>query len=81
MSDRDRIPTVQVGSGEKFVNDRGITAIKDGIKSSGANGQRLEKPDWLRIRVRGEEPVAVATNAADHESHRAMNRLPDSLNE
>jgi len=53
MSDRDRIPIVQVGSGEKFINDRGITAIKDGIKSSGADGQRLAKPDWLRIRVRG----------------------------
>ena len=33
MSDKDRIPTVQVASGEKFVNDKGITAIKDGIKS------------------------------------------------
>jgi lipoic acid synthetase len=53
MSDRDRIPAVQVGSGEKFVNDRGITAIKDGIKSSGADGHRLAKPDWLRIKVRG----------------------------
>ena len=53
MSDRDRIPTVQVGSGAKFVNDRGITAIKDGIKSSVNDGQRLSKPDWLRIRVRG----------------------------
>jgi lipoyl synthase len=53
MSDQDRIPTVQVGSGEKFVNHRGITAIKDGIKSSGVDGQRLRKPDWLRIRVRG----------------------------
>jgi lipoyl synthase len=53
MSDHDRIPTVQVGSGEKFINDRGITAIKDGIKSSGAAGPRLGKPDWLRIRVRG----------------------------
>ncbi len=53
MSDRDRIPAVQVGSGEKFVNDRGITAIKDGIKSSVNDGQRLSKPDWLRIRVRG----------------------------
>ena len=53
MSDRDRIPAVQVGSGEKFVNDRGITAIKDGIKPSGGDSQRLSKPDWLRIRVRG----------------------------
>jgi lipoic acid synthetase len=53
MSDRDLIPAVQVGSGEKFVNDRGITAIKDGIKASARDGDRLAKPDWLRIRVRG----------------------------
>jgi len=53
MSDRDRIPAVQVGSGEKFVNDRGITAIKDGIKASSVVRQRLEKPRWLRIRMRG----------------------------
>jgi lipoic acid synthetase len=53
MSDRDLIPAVQVSSGEKFVNDRGITAIKDGIKASARDGDRLAKPDWLRIRVRG----------------------------
>ena len=55
MSDDNRIPSVQVGSGKKFVNDRGIAAIKDGIKSSTENGLRLGKPDWLRIRVRGGE--------------------------
>lgn len=53
MPHKNRIPAVQVGSGEKFVNDRGIAAIKDGIKSSGGGTQRLGKPDWLRIRVRG----------------------------
>lgn len=53
MSDNDRIPAVQVGSGEKFVNDLGITAIKDGIKASVRADVRLKKPDWLRIRVRG----------------------------
>ena len=53
MSDNDRIPAVQVGSGEKFVNDLGITAIKDGIKASVGADVRLKKPDWLRIRVRG----------------------------
>ena len=53
MSNRDRIPAVQVGSGDKFVNDRGITAIKDGIKSAATTGERLRKPDWLRVRVRG----------------------------
>lgn len=53
MSDSDLIPSVQVSSGEKFVNDRGITAIKDGIKASARGAERLAKPDWLRIRVRG----------------------------
>jgi lipoyl synthase len=53
MSDRDRIPAIQVGSGDKFVNDRGITAIKDGIKATASPGERARKPDWLRIRVRG----------------------------
>ncbi|WP_116364387.1 lipoyl synthase [Parahaliea mediterranea] len=53
MADSNLIPTVQVYSGQKFVNDRGITAIKDGIKSSSGQGARLAKPDWLRIRARG----------------------------
>ncbi len=53
MTDRDRIPVVQVKSGEKFTNDRGITAIKDGIKQASAPGERLRKPDWLRVRIRG----------------------------
>ncbi len=53
MSDSDRIPAVQVGSGNKFVNERGITAIKDGIKSAANAAARQRKPDWLRVRVRG----------------------------
>ncbi len=53
MTDRDRIPVVQVKSGEKFTNDRGITAIKDGIKQANAPAERLRKPDWLRVRIRG----------------------------
>lgn len=53
MSDKNRIPTVQVGSGEKYVNARGVSAIKDGIKASAREGERLEKPDWLRVRLRG----------------------------
>jgi len=46
------IPTVQIASGEKFINDRGIAAIKDGIKRSAADGARLAKPDWLRMRIK-----------------------------
>ena len=55
MSDSQEklIPAVQITSGEKFVNDRGITAIKDGIKAQARDGARLAKPDWLRIRARG----------------------------
>lgn len=55
MTDETLIPAVQIHSGEKFVNDKGITAIKDGIKSSEQGGQRLAKPDWLRIKMRGGE--------------------------
>ncbi|MEJ2530297.1 MAG: lipoyl synthase [Halioglobus sp.] len=53
MPPKDLIPAVQIASGEKFVNEKGITAIKDGIKAASRGGERLAKPDWLRIRVRG----------------------------
>jgi lipoic acid synthetase len=53
MTDKHRIPVVQVSSGEKFVNDKGITAIKDGIKARAGGRQRLPKPDWLRVKIRG----------------------------
>ncbi len=53
MPDKELIPAVDVPSGGKFVNDRGITAIKDGIKASSAQHERLAKPEWLRVRVRG----------------------------
>ncbi len=43
-----------VRSGQKFSNDRGITAIKDGIKRSGqAAPARERKPPWLRVRLGG----------------------------
>ncbi|MDP5064004.1 MAG: lipoyl synthase [Haliea sp.] len=53
MANNKLIPIVQVPSGEKFVTERGIKAIKDGIKASQLGNERLAKPDWLRIRVRG----------------------------
>ncbi|MAT93127.1 MAG: lipoyl synthase [Halioglobus sp.] len=53
MADSDRIEVVQVPSGQKFVNRRGVSAIKDGIKASAAAPARLDKPDWLRVRLRG----------------------------
>jgi lipoic acid synthetase len=52
MSDSKLIPSVQIHSGEKFTNDRGVRAIKDGIKAVNQVSERLAKPDWLRIKVR-----------------------------
>lgn len=48
-----RIPAVQIHSGDKFTNELGITAIKDGIKAGSSEQQRLKKPDWLRMRIKG----------------------------
>jgi lipoic acid synthetase len=53
MSDNERIALVDVSSGEKFVNDRGMSVIKDGIKASVTQGERLQKPKWLRARIHG----------------------------
>ena len=54
MTDSNIIPTVQVASGEKFVNDKGIRAIKNGIKASQHNTPQKpikRKPEWLRIKA------------------------------
>lgn len=41
-----------VRSGEKYKTDQGFTAIKDGIKQSGANpGSTPRKPAWLRAKM------------------------------
>ena len=53
MSDKELIPAVQIPSGEKFVNDKGVRAIKDGIKASSSESARLAKPKWLRVKVQG----------------------------
>jgi lipoic acid synthetase len=53
MSDTIIIPTVQVPSGDKFVNDKGIRAIKDGVKAGKQASERLPKPKWLRVKVQG----------------------------
>ena len=47
------IPAVQVTSGQKFTNEKGITAIKNGIKASHHNPVPVKrKPSWLRVKVR-----------------------------
>ncbi len=51
MSNENLIPAVQIESGSKFVNDKGITAIKNGIKASNHSTVPLKtKPQWLRIK-------------------------------
>ena len=61
------IPTVQIHSGEKFTNDRGITAIKDGIKSAADQRTSLAKPSWLRMRVQSSPKFdAVKTIVHEH---------------
>ncbi|MFT7287910.1 MAG: lipoic acid synthetase [Halieaceae bacterium] len=55
MSDSGRIPAVEIASGDKFVNDRGMSVIKDGIKASASVATRLPKPKWLRARIHGGE--------------------------
>lgn len=52
MSDTNRIPVVQVSSGTKFVNDKGVKAIKNGVKQhSNARRSADKKPEWLRIKL------------------------------
>ena len=66
MSDSKLIPTVQVASGEKFVNEKGVRAIKDGIKSSQQDSSRMPKPKWLRVKVQGGE-IYDKTKSIVHE--------------
>lgn len=48
MSKLIDIPVV-VESGQKYKTSNGVTAIKDGVKSSESTQERLPKPKWLRI--------------------------------
>lgn len=51
----ERIPAVQVHSGDKFVNTKGIHAIKDGIKRSQQSPDLLKKAR-LAAYARPEQP-------------------------
>lgn len=44
------IPVI-VESGQKYQTKAGFQAIKDGIKNSGEQRQRLNKPSWLRVKM------------------------------
>ncbi|MDG1930945.1 MAG: lipoyl synthase [Luminiphilus sp.] len=65
MTDK-RIPALQIDSGNKFTNDRGMTVIKDGVKASSGHTERMAKPDWLRMRVQS-SPKFDAVRAIVHE--------------
>ena len=64
------IPVVQVNSGAKFVNEKGITAIKNGIKAShGADTLKTlkRKPEWLRIKAQyGTKYKEVKSTVHEH---------------
>jgi lipoic acid synthetase len=64
MTDK-MIPAVQIASGDKFTNERGIRAIKDGIKASQGH-QSPPKPEWLRMRIQGGQKYE-AVRAIVHE--------------
>lgn len=67
MPDNSLIPTVQIASGEKFVNNRGIRAIKDGVKASHQDAATMPKPKWLRVKVKGgSEFENVKTIVSEH---------------
>ncbi|GAB5415876.1 MAG: lipoyl synthase [Congregibacter sp.] len=55
MDDNQRIAAVNISSGEKYLNDRGMRVIKDGIKASAKPATRLPKPKWLRAKIHGGE--------------------------
>lgn len=52
MSTEFKSIPIQVESGQKYKTEQGFSAIRDGIKAAKQPaGDRLEKPDWLRIRL------------------------------
>ncbi|WP_373081329.1 lipoyl synthase [Zhongshania sp.] len=67
MSDSKLIPAVQIHSGEKFTTERGVRAIKDGIKAANQTSDRLAKPDWLRVKIKaGNGYKKVASIVSDN---------------
>ncbi|MDA9942101.1 lipoyl synthase [Luminiphilus sp.] len=62
----ERIPLAAIDSGEKFVNERGMRVIKDGIKASSTETAPLQKPDWLRMRIQS-SPKFDAVRSIVHE--------------
>lgn len=67
MSENKLIPAVQIYSGEKFTTERGVRAIKDGIKSTNQPNNTLAKPDWLRIKIKaGASHKKVADIVSEH---------------
>ena len=56
MNKNNLILTVQIQSGEKFINEKGITSIKNGIKVNHRDKKNaitalISKPKWLRIKA------------------------------
>jgi len=64
----DIIPIVNLKSGQKFVTDRGYSAIKDGVKVGVACEKNKVKPPWLRVKAQASgkyEEVKRAVHSND----------------
>jgi len=73
----ERIPLATIDSGEKYVNERGMRVIKDGIKASSTETAPLQKPDWLRMRIQS-SPKFDAVRSIVHE-HRLATVCEEAL--
>jgi lipoic acid synthetase len=53
LDEPELIPLVNIKSGQKFKNEQGILAIKNGVKASTqrATTELLKKPAWLKIKL------------------------------
>lgn len=70
MTIQNKIPSVQIESGAKFVNKKGITSIKNGIKASHQSSAKPHepKPKWLRMKVQSSK-VYDGVKAIVHENN------------
>ena len=71
MTDSQDRSKPRIASGSKYRNDRGVAAIKDGIKGRSKveeqTGPVQRKPSWLRARIpAGERFDAVRQNVKEH---------------
>lgn len=69
MSTEFKSIPIRIDSGEKYTTEQGFRALKDGVKPRDvAHEERLEKPEWLRIRLSAAPKYEMTRNIVN--SHR-----------